>query len=102
VHADAVIVTWVVVGIVTVALGLSLTPARRTRPGRPAARRILAGGLVVGAAQLVNLYRPEQWTAFLGLVAVPVVLAAVPVARRAARQPAARPTPPPGGLPPRS
>jgi hypothetical protein len=61
-------------GVLVIALGLSLTLAKRTRLGRPAPRWILSGGLVIETAELINLYVQEQWAAYLFLIALPFLL----------------------------
>lgn len=60
------ILAWSGLGALAVALGLSLTVARRTRFGWPWGTWALVMCLVLEGAQLVNLYVHHQhWTPFL-------------------------------------
>jgi hypothetical protein len=60
--------------VLAIALGLSLTVAKRTWLGRSTVRWVLVISVVIESVQLVNLYVRQPWAAQLFWIVGPVIL----------------------------
>jgi hypothetical protein len=81
--------------VLAIALGLSLTVAKRTWLGRPIVRWVLVISVVMESVQLVNLYVRQPWAARLFWLVGPVILGmlaaeAIRTNRKRSNPPAAR------------
>ena len=70
----AIVFAWACMCVLAIALGLSLTVAKRTWLGRSTVRWVLVISVLIESVQLVNLYVRQPWAAQLFWIVGPVIL----------------------------